>query len=88
MSNEFVIGLLGVAVTLNVAAIAALGWLINFTIGLDRSQTASRHAMASDLALRTDNYRQELATRLDRIEDRLNASQVITYRPRSLHHGE
>jgi hypothetical protein len=87
MTSEIVVGLLGVAVTLNVAAIAALGWLINFVIRLDTGQTASRMRMAHDLALQARADHREMAARLDRIEDRLNAAQVVTYRPRR-HHDE
>jgi hypothetical protein len=38
-------------------------------------------AMAADLAAMSRAAHNEMTVRLDRIEDRLNASQVITYRP-------
>lgn len=60
MTADVIIGLLGVAVTADVAAIAALGWLINFVVRLDARQSQQRAEMAT-----------ELQHRMDRLEDRL-----------------
>lgn len=68
MTDQFAIGLLSIAATLDVAAIAAFGWLIKLALQLDRQQTTWRHEMRNDLQNWLNRAEDGLTRRVERLE--------------------